>query len=320
MSDHSAATLPDVLVLGGGGMLGEAWLNGVLAGLEDATGLDFRRVDTFIGTSAGAIVAARLAGGRPPRRPVDWAADVEYADPVFTDVDADEPVTSRLAGAARAVLRHGGAAAATLAAPVAATALRASAPVGRLVRAGLLGRIDPAPARLDDLHAGVAASGVRFDGRLRIVALDRGNGRRAVFGAPGGPAASVPAAVTASCSVPWLFAPVLIGGREYVDGALWSPTSLDLAPGGRGTRVLCLTPTGAAVTERTLWGAVRLAGRSATEVEALALRRRGLEARVVVPDRPSADTMGESFMDPDLVDEVLAAGYRQGLALSERMW
>src|SRR3954467_69669 len=54
---------PDVLVLAGGGVLGEAWMTGMLAGIEDATGTDLRRVEAFVGTSAGSIVAAR-----PPRR------------------------------------------------------------------------------------------------------------------------------------------------------------------------------------------------------------------------------------------------------------
>src|SRR5258707_14139045 len=62
-------TPPDVLVLGGGGVLGEAWMMGLLAGLEDANRLDMRRAEYFVGTSAGAIVAAHLAAGRSPRRP-----------------------------------------------------------------------------------------------------------------------------------------------------------------------------------------------------------------------------------------------------------
>ncbi len=59
---------PDVLVLGGGGVLGEAWLMGVLAGIEDGAGLDLRECEAFVGTSAGALVAAHLVAGRPPRR------------------------------------------------------------------------------------------------------------------------------------------------------------------------------------------------------------------------------------------------------------
>src|SRR6516225_9811883 len=60
---------PDVLVLGGGGVLGEAWMMGVLAGIEDAIGFDLRDCDYYVGTSAGAIVAAHLIAGQSPRRP-----------------------------------------------------------------------------------------------------------------------------------------------------------------------------------------------------------------------------------------------------------
>jgi NTE family protein len=60
---------PDLLVLAAGGVVGEAWMTGVLAGIEDAAGVDLRRVEGFVGTSAGAMVAARLAAGQRPRRP-----------------------------------------------------------------------------------------------------------------------------------------------------------------------------------------------------------------------------------------------------------
>jgi NTE family protein len=65
---------PDVLVLGGGGVLGEAWTAGVLAGIEDGTGFDLRRCEHFVGTSAGSIVAARLVAGETPRRPARISA------------------------------------------------------------------------------------------------------------------------------------------------------------------------------------------------------------------------------------------------------
>ena len=60
---------PDVLVLASGGTLGEAWMSGVLAGIEDATGHDFRATESLVGTSAGALIAAALVAGERPRRP-----------------------------------------------------------------------------------------------------------------------------------------------------------------------------------------------------------------------------------------------------------
>jgi len=229
-------TPPDVLVLGGGGVLGEVWMMGVLAGIEDATGFDLRECEYFVGTSAGSIVSAHLAAGDSPRRP----GAIEPDDDV--DEAGEEPVTGLATSALRAAHRAGAWAVATGAA-FAPLALGVAAPGGALVRAQMLRRV---PRPHDDLHnlrARIQESGVRFDGRLRVAAVDRRSGRRVMFGSPGAPEASVAEAVEASCTVPWLFAPVVIGGREYVDGGVWSPTNLDAAPAGRDTHVLCLNPT-----------------------------------------------------------------------------
>src|SRR4051812_50158180 len=57
---------PDVVVLGAGGTLGEAWLRGLLGGIEAGAKVDFRDCEYFVGTSAGSIVAATPAAGRRP--------------------------------------------------------------------------------------------------------------------------------------------------------------------------------------------------------------------------------------------------------------
>ena len=120
------------------------------------------------------------------------------------------------------------------AAPLAPLALAATAPGGAAARALALSRM-PRPTRtLSGLRERIDGLGARFDGRLRIAAVDRRSGRRVLFGAPGAPRAGVAEAVLASCAMPWVFAPVEIGGREYVDGAVWSPTNLDVGPGRRG--------------------------------------------------------------------------------------
>jgi NTE family protein len=124
-------------------------------------------------------------------------------------------------------------------------------------------------------------------------------------------------AVAASCSVPWIFAPVEIDGREYVDGGVWSPTNLDVAPARRDTQVLCLTPTGHLGDERlSAFGVVRALGASATAVEAAALRQRGADVAVVAPDGASARAMGSDFMAHGPRETVLRAAWRQGRALA----
>ena len=69
-------------------------------------------------------------------------------------------------------------------------ALGLAAPGGALARATLLRRVPRPSETLDGLRDHVAASGARFDGRLRITAVDRASGRRAVFGSPRAPAAT----------------------------------------------------------------------------------------------------------------------------------
>lgn len=299
-------TLPDVLVLGAGGTLGEAWMTGMLAGVEEVAGVDFRRVESFVGTSAGSIVAAHLAAGRRPRRPGKRSDDPGRPA---------EPAARGLASAARLGAKAVSSYAVAAGAPIASLGLAAAAPGGALMRKAVLSRLPKATGDLDGLRHEVARWHVTFDGRLRVCAVDRGRGRRAVFGGPGEPRATVADAVAASCSVPWLFKPVEIGGREYVDGGVWSPTNLDAAPAGQDSQVLCLSPTAGAVGP-SVWGALRAAGRTAAGVEAGRLRSRGARVRILGPDQAAAEAMGDDFMSSGPVAQVLAAGFLQGRALA----
>jgi len=303
---------PDVLVLGAGGAPGEAWLIGVLAGIEDGAGLDLRGCEYFVGTSAGAIVAAHLAAGNRPRQRPSVARERWPG--------GDHPPTplaaAALAGAALGAARQSRGLALAASARLAPLALGLAAPGGALVRAALL-RSLPRPVEvLDRLRAEIEATGASFDGRLRVVAVQRSSGRRVVFGRPGAPPASPSQAVEASCTVPWLFAPVVIDGREYVDGGVWSPTNLDAAPAGRDTQVLCLNPTANIVGDRTVMPVVRGVSRSAASIEALALRGRGASVQIVAPDVDSAAAIGASVIDGEPTGRVLESAYKQGLSLA----
>lgn len=299
------AERPDVLVLGGGGVLGEAWLMGVLAGLEDAQRIDFRRCEYFVGTSAGSMVAAHLVAGRSPRRP----------DPI---PDRSPPATAeaerRLAGAGAQAARRAGDWAIATAGTFAPLALGLATPGGALIRGAMLRRLPRPTQTLDSLARHLDSLGARFDGRLRVTAVDRQTGRRVVFGSPGAPRATVAEAVVASCTVPWLFAPVSLNGREYVDGGIWSPTNLDAAPAGRGSSVLCLNPTASLTGAGDMISLLRRVSRVSAGAEALVLRRRGARVRMISPDRDCARTMGINLMDRSRAADTLSAGYRQGLA------
>ena len=281
---------------------------GVLAGIEDGTGFDLRDCDYYVGTSAGSIVAAHLISGHPPRRPSTIGSDVEELPSAPRPADG-------LAAAGLAAARRAGEWALAVGATFAPLALGLAAPGGAMARALLLRRLPRPKQNLNDLRRSVERLEARFDGRLRVATVDRRNGRRVVFGSPGAPGATVAEAVTASCTVPWLFSPTTIGGREYVDGGVWSPTNLDAAPAGRDTHVLCLNPTASIASDHRVLTAIRGISRTAVSLEALVLRRRGAAVRMLAPNAESAEAMGTNFMDREPSGRVLAAAYRQGLAL-----
>ena len=132
-----------MLVLASGGVLGEAWMSGLLAGIEDATAHDFRRTEAFVGTSAGSLVAAALAAGQRPRRP-----DSEEQPGLRPGGGDHLPRAEARIGAAwrarprdwpaRSRGRPSAGAAAT--APLAPAALAVGAPGGAALRAALLAR------------------------------------------------------------------------------------------------------------------------------------------------------------------------------------
>jgi NTE family protein len=195
--------------------------------------------------------------------------------------------------------------------PFVPAVLAGTAPVGRFARAAALRGI-PRPRRtLPRLTGYLDSLQGTFDGRLRIAVVDRQSGRRVMLGAPDAPHAHVSQAVLASCAVPWIFAPVVIGGREYVDGGVWSPTNLDAAPAGRGARVLCLVP----LAGSNIPGA-RRANTAVAAAEAMAVRARGAEVTTIAPDESSVRAIGPSLMDYRRREAVAAAGYAQGRKLT----
>jgi NTE family protein len=299
---------PDALVLGGGGILGEAWMLAVLAGLEEASGFDPRTANAFVGTSAGSIVAAALAAGIPPRERLGGVPE----PPPASD---EAPEQARIAAIVEGVLGIGRGAVGLLA----PAALRVSVPGGALLRRLALGRVPRGRRSLRGLGRALDDAGARWDGRLQVSAVDLGSGRRVMFGAPGAPQARVGTAVEASCAIPGVFTPIEIGGRSYVDGGAWSPTNMDVLPVERGTEVLALNPTGSLRGGMgSPVGAFGQVSRSIARFEALALERRGARVRLVAPDAASSEAMGSNLMDAGPRERVAAAGYAQGLALGRR--
>jgi NTE family protein len=304
----SRVSFPDVLVLGGGGILGEAWMSAVLCGLDEAPGFASRGCGCYVGTSAGSIVATLLVAGLAPAGRVGRLPEPPAA-----------PVAERRSTPLAQALDLAGGLGGAVATPLAALALSTSAPGGALVRRAALRRVPHGRRALADLGREVERSGARWDGRLRIATVELETGRRVVFGAPGAPALSVAAAVQASCAIPGVFRPVRAGGRSYVDGGVWSPTNMDAAEVQRGDQVLCLNPTGSfRPTMAEPVGVVGPVSRAVAAAEALVLRRRGATVITINPDDASVAAMGTNLMDPRRRSAVFAAGVAQGRRLARQ--
>lgn len=282
---------------------------GVLAGLEDATGTDTRESGSFIGTSAGSIVAATLAARVKPRSRIGELPEAAAPDGAAPAAGSARDGLSALAGSALRV----GRAASGLVVPF---ALASTAPGGALLRRVALSRVPRGRRSLSMISREIERNGLDWDGRLLIATVELETGRRVMFGAPGAPRATVGQAVEASCAIPGVFRPIEVGNRSYVDGGAWSPTNMDAANVNPGARVLCLNPTASLRPARGApFGAFGPVSRAVAALEAVSLERRGATVRNVAPDPASAAAMGTNFMDGRRREQVVAAGTAQGRSL-----
>lgn len=283
-------------------------MSAVLAGAEASDpAFDARSCDGFVGTSAGSIVAAALAGGV---RPADRLGRLPE-QPARPEGFVASPAGSVARRSIASALAAGGG----FVAPLASVALSSTAAGGALVRRAALARVPRGRTSLGRLRDEMERLGVRWDGRLRVTAGEVESGRRVVFGAPGAPEVSVADAVLASC--PGVFRPLSSGGRTYLDGGAWSLTNMDACEAGEGDRVLCLNPTGSIRPALNAPAAAIVPwSRTVAAAEALLLRRRGARVDVVHPDRRSADAMGSNFMDARPRGRVIEAGFEQGRRLA----
>jgi NTE family protein len=187
------------LVLGAGGPVGTAWLAGLAAGLRGA-GVDLGAADLIVGTSAGAIVGALLAGGGDPGR----LAGPPGPGRVRTDPGRLAEVLTTL-GDPRFDR---------------AEALRR---VGRLAVTAETGTQEAAIARM---RAAVGTG--EWPGRpLLIPSVDAETGEAMIWDRHG--TASLPEALAASTAFPATAPPITINGRRYIDGALRAGANVDLA-------------------------------------------------------------------------------------------
>jgi NTE family protein len=279
------------LVLGAGGLTGQAFHLGVLTALSDLAGFDGRRADVVVGTSAGSLVAAGLAGGLSAHDQAAVLAGEAVSDEGRALLQATraraqapyepEPV---LPVGRRRPLAPG----AVLAAARRPWAVRPGAVVSSLLPAGRTST-ESISYGVRKLHGSQWPPG----GQLRICALRARDARRVVFGAPGAPQVDVGTAAAASCAIPGYFRPVRIDGEDHVDGGGHSPTNADVVARDRTDLVVICSPMSfGRGAGRTPDAAVRLAVRRYLAREVRLLRRRGATVVVFQPTAQDLQAMG----------------------------
>ncbi|RMG49284.1 MAG: patatin family protein [Acidobacteria bacterium] len=211
------------LALAGGGAEGAIYEIGALRALEEAVaGLDFTRLDVYVGVSAGAFVAACLANRIPVSRLCRGLVSPEPGmhpiaprilfTPAWREWVRSGGRLPRLAAEAVADLaRHPG----DVSLLGALTRLARALPVGLFDNEpfrAYLERTFNRPGRTDDFR--------RLSSKLVVVAADLDSGSAVRFGEPPFDTVPISRAVQASTALPGLYPPAEIDGRCYVDGVL----------------------------------------------------------------------------------------------------
>lgn len=263
------------LVLSGGGLLGVGWELGVLRGLQDG-GVAMGRFDLVIGTSAGAISGAFAASGAPlevvspvAERDRQLAAIVQQMNP-----DVMGPVF--------AALMSGG-----------------EPDQARRAQLGAIARQTQIPEDLAIEIMQQYLPDVPWPRPLVIAAVDIDDGAFVAWGADAG--VSLVRAAAASSAIPGILPPITIAGRRYMDGAIRSPTSADLAAGS-DVLVIVAAPSRSEQSDRQIaeeTSDFRAAGGTIVEIR---------------PDVESDAAFGPNEWDGGRQPLVFATGVRQGTA------
>ena len=210
----AAVTGERALVLGGGGVTGIAWETGIVHGLAEQ-GVDLTDADLFVGTSAGSVVAAELAGG-------GVLADLYAGQLLPPDGEIPARLTSWM------VVRY------ALSYVMPGTPAKKRA---RLGRAAVKARTPSEESRLAVFDSRLSTKDWP-ERALKVTAVDVANGKFVAFDRDSG--VPLVKAVASSCAVPLVWPPVSINGSRYMDGGMRSVANVDLAAGYE--RVVVIAP------------------------------------------------------------------------------
>jgi predicted acylesterase/phospholipase RssA len=221
------------LVLGGGGFTGGVYEIGALRALDLlSVNRTVNEFDVYVGTSAGAFVAAAVANGVTPEemmRVIAQQVPTPFPDATVSALlkpNYKEFLTRGLTFPVRLVhlLRRLATDLGQISAVDVALGLAEILPSGLYSGEGIEGyvrRILSDPDRTDDFRL--------LEPELYLTTTDLDTCERVVLGAPGWDDIPISRAVSASGALPMIYKPVKVRDRELVDGGIVSTTNLDIA-------------------------------------------------------------------------------------------
>lgn len=265
------------VVLGAGGVSGRAWEIGVLAGLA-REGTDLSEADTFVGTSAGSLVASCLASGQ------DLQALYERHLQLELPTEATMNAPSLLLRVAWLFIRHFG-----------------DREAFRVTSGALASRLPPAvtPEQLTGL-ARLLRVNEWPDRRLMLATVDADTGQAVALTQAAG--VDLVHAVAASSTLPGARPPVAAAGRRLIDGGFRSVANADLASGCDPIVIISPTLVGG--------GPIHSSRRQAAQL------RQQATVVTVTPDTRSRLAMGVNPMNDSNRPKAARAGYRQGTRMA----
>src|SRR3954470_19029213 len=294
------------LVLGAGGLVGQAYHAGALAALEHDLGWDPRTADIIVGSSAGSLTGTALRLGVPAMDLAAWAVEAPLSPegaPVMDAFGSDPPDLPPFD--ARNLLRRWRLPAPALVVRTARRpwAFRPSVAALTLLPRGHVDLTEHVEV-LEDVIPEEWPEG------LWICAARRNDGGRVVFGREGSPPAPLTRAVAASCAIPGYFAPVRIEGVSYFDGGVHSPTNADVLARCELDLVVVVSPMSAAHgRSRTPDAPMRWSAHNRLQRETRKLREAGIEVVRIEPGRRTLAAMGVNAMADDRAERVVQAAF-----------
>ncbi|MDO9197012.1 patatin-like phospholipase family protein [Rhodoferax sp.] len=232
------------LALSGGGPLGAIYEIGALCALEESlNGIDFTKLQHYVGVSAGGFIAAGLANGITPRalcasfienddEPSEtfdpsWLLSPAYGEFARRGIMLPSLLISALwhLTAGRKSFIH------------ALEQLAPGLPTGVFSNEQIhvqMARLFSREGRTNDFR--------QLKTQLTLVATNLDSGEAAPFGRPGWDHVPISKAVQASSALPGLFPPVEIDDSYYVDGALKKTMHASVALDEGMDLMLCLNP------------------------------------------------------------------------------